>query len=47
MIATKHLLTALDADKVNEAHWESVRMDLLASAERRDAVQAAKAKRHS
>lgn len=47
MIATKQLLAALDADRVDEAHWQSVRMDLLASAERRDAVQAAKAKHHS
>lgn len=47
MIATKQFLAALDADRVDEAHWQSVRMELLASAERRDAVQAAKAKRHS
>lgn len=41
MIATKQLLAALDAGKVDDAHWQSVRMELLESPERRDAVRSA------
>jgi enoyl-CoA hydratase/carnithine racemase len=42
MIATKQFLAALDADNVDAAHWQSVRMELLGSAERRDAIQVAR-----
>lgn len=47
MVATKQLLAAIDKGQIDEAHWRAVRLELLASTERLDAVRAAKTRHHS
>jgi hypothetical protein len=41
MVATKKYLAALEADSVDKTYWQSVRLELLDSTERRAAVKSA------